>query len=141
MSKATGRLKLINTATTQARRTGIKAHVFDPDASRSVEGTERAEWRTGKHWRTLRKAMLDRAKCEACPYPTPATELDHLLGHNDTQALEIMTAFNIHGDLSWRQRFWSGPFLKLCAPCHNRKTNFEQRGQLADWMQLHWRRT
>lgn len=73
------------------------------------------EYRTAI-WRTIRTAQLTREPlCACCTYEgrlTAAEVVDHVF------------PWKVYGPHAFRANLFSS----LCAPCHSRKTNLEQRG-------------
>lgn len=68
-------------------------------------------------WRKVRRLfLLEQPLCVLCRLDgrlTPATVVDHMLGHDDPHWFERF----------WDERYWQA----LCAPCHSRKTTNERK--------------
>ena len=68
-------------------------------------------------WQRLRAAKLAQDPlCEWCleqEIVEPATEVHHVHAHK--------------GDLD---KFWSGPFVATCKPCHSRRGQLEDHGKV-----------
>ncbi len=122
-------------------RTGIKparspVRVYRPPQEQrySLELQARKALYRGPDWKRLRIRHLRRFPyCVKCG--EKANIVDHLLGHDDGQALAIMRATGIAGELNWRERFFTGPFISLCQPCHSVKSKAETAGRLREWIQ------
>ncbi|NOD96644.1 hypothetical protein GS610_05420 [Ruegeria sp. HKCCD6228] len=92
-----------------------------------------------KEWSQLRSKIMSRSSktCLICGV-NRVTHVDHLLGHNDAIAAEAAFCLGVSAAPTWQGRFYEGPFLTLCGPCHSSKTVLEQNGRLLEWMQAHW---
>lgn len=74
------------------------------------------KWYKTARWQRLRAAQLQREPlCRMChPRLTVATVCDHITPHR--------------GDVV---KFWNGPFMSVCEPCHNgAKQQFEKTGKV-----------
>ncbi|TPK18351.1 HNH endonuclease [Mesorhizobium sp. B2-5-7] len=84
---------------------------------RSVEATEYRRLYSTARWRQLRLAKLSQDPlCEWCierELVEPATEVHHADGGH-------------RGDVT---KFWSGPFISTCKPCHASRGQREDNGQ------------
>ncbi|PBB84577.1 HNH endonuclease signature motif containing protein [Mesorhizobium sp. WSM3876] len=68
-----------------------------------------ARWRKLREWKLAQDPL-----CQWCleeEIVTPATEVHHSLPHK--------------GDL---EKFWTGPFVATCKPCHSSRGQIEDRG-------------
>ena len=126
-----GRLKLVKPRVANTRN---RVPTLSLDGAEWSGGlTERREMYASARWRELRKRKLSKrcwANCGAY-----GRALDHLLGHDFEQALAVAQNLRIPCDPDWRTRFWQGPFITLCNPCHSAKTQMETRGRLMAWIE------
>jgi 5-methylcytosine-specific restriction endonuclease McrA len=78
----------------------------------------RKKWYSTRRWKKIRAAHLASSpwcvRCAREGIRTAARVVDHVQGHIDA---------------SWRERFWSGPFMSLCTNCHNAKTGRETQAR------------
>lgn len=110
----------------------IRVLDLDEDVLIDPALAERKGYYKSQRWLNLRRDMMDR-KCW-CGCGRYAVVLDHLVGHEDRQAISVATMLRIPILPTWQDRFWKGPFVSLCSECHNRKTWFEAKGKLPDWI-------
>lgn len=118
---------IMSRTTNPTRQTPVARHVNQDHASRRDMYRDR-------RWHRLRWKMLTSidAPCAVCGQP--ATVLDHLVGHTDSQALKVATHLGLAIEPSWQARFYTGPFVTLCQQHHNQKTQQEMNGRLLDWV-------
>jgi hypothetical protein len=113
-------------------RSRVPLMEIDETAMMSPERAERKTMYTSDRWVKLRRQMLEKKCWYGCG--RYATTLDHLLGHDDGQAMRCAMALRVPADPDWQRRFWSGPFISLCNECHSAKTRQEAAGRLLDWL-------
>ena len=136
-SRRGGRFKLAAPRIPQSKKYGrVKTLWIPEDLYRETltpERSERADLYRTELWADIRRRNL-KAVCW-CGCGEPAKELDHLLGHNNKQALDVALALGIPCAATWQERFWKGPFCSLSRSCHSRKTHAEKNGNLLGWIQ------
>ena len=126
-----GRLRLIKPRVGNTRN---RVSQVDMEGSGWSAGLiERREMYASAEWRALRRRKLNKRCWTNCG--KFGQTLDHLLGHDFDQATAVAQKLRIPCEPDWRIRFWQGPFITLCNPCHSSKTQMETRGRLMQWIE------
>lgn len=110
---------------------------YRPEPQLPPEIQERKDLYASRRWKTTRaKVLRENKRCASCGTRN-ATTIDHLLGHLDDQAAAVACSLSISAPEHWRDRFFSGPFIAVCASCHSKKTKAERAGKLSAWIEYY----
>jgi len=131
-----GRLRTVKPSKVRPARMKVPTYRPHEEAGYSLDlQARKALYKTRDWYRTKARSKRKhggKPRCMVCG--KLANTFDHLVGHDDDQAVRVASALGIVALERWRDRFFEGPFVWLCQTHHSSKTRAEMDGKLLDWL-------